>query len=766
MRWRVLAMSEAGKSGGGAAWHSNGTYPASNDSEPNTADLDHRPDVPTPAERIRGIIEKYGDRVFRPMAVEHGRKLRADCLEEPETVSRTVEVGEHEEIEISETARRGSLPWIGGIEQMLEWYEDYRDKHLRMARGSETRGDYESFLVDMDNSLTPKYQSQQYAQIQGMKRQLIGGEYPNGVEVEGEYADPVSLLLSLSATSLEADGSHRPVCEHDRAIREAWSGSSNSVKRTLRYVLEDKMGLSPGEYAWWWQSEPHPGPQKPATGYSHSHPVVVFDRAEVDPEGPDPTDVETYRPVVAKHIEECEGASWSAHRIDETEKSAVSVKEESDISDFAGYVAKYIAVNPDQDLLERSDEYLMWAASQWATTSQKYSRSHWATASVTADRCEQRAMDPETKQERRHGEVVVRASGGSPHEFECSECGSPHGIDQDRESLVSHRLEPSVGVDSPESVAVATDGGTDPDGGENASAGRTLSERWGSARSGGLVSSPTVKREGERLEEPESGGRRTVKMGGGYTYCSACGEREPSGECDADAYKTAGWSERCPLPPEHFGEHTLVHKSGVESGVECELPSEGYRGDGLIPFEYESAPEPEVESVGFDRDPTWSPDAVVKTAADEVTEIGKPGGTAYAEIVVEGAESVVNTSSLPYLPAPDVVAGPEPWTETELFTEAEVRAGEIPPPELVAREIAEITQSGRRVTSKQWGVDWYADRFERESDGGEYELEESEVESVRELVRTKGITSVPSVMGRLGIDPSVVGEVREVVEGE
>ena len=708
-------MSEAGKSGGGAAWQSNGTYPASNDSEPNTADLDHRPDVPTPAERIRGIMERYSDRVFDPVAIDHGRKLRKDSLEEPETVRRTVVTGESDEIVVEETVRRGSLPWIAVVERMLEWYEGYRDKHLRMARGSETRGDYESFLVKMDNSLTPAYQSKQYAQLQGMKRQLIGGEYPNGVEVEGEYADAVTVLLSLSTTSLEADGSHRPVCEHDREIREAWSGSSNSVKRTLRYVLEDKMGLSPGEYAWWWQSEPHPGPEKPATAYSHSHPVVVLDRSKVNPDGPDPVDVETYRPVVAKHIDECEGASWSAHQIDETENSAVSVNEESDISDFAGYVSKYIAVDPDQDLLERSDEYLMWAASQWASTSQKYSRSHWATASVKADRCEQEAMDPEANQERRHGEVVVRASGGSPHEFECAECGSPHGIDQDRESLVSHRLEPSVGTDSPETVAVATDGGKEPDTGESLSQSRTLAERWDSARAGGRTESPSVT--------------RWCKHEWGASECPLC---NPGGE---------RMSSHVPIPADAFNPRELVGWLLEESGDEW-------------------------ESIGFDRPRSWSPDAVVKTAADEVTEIGSPGGTAYAEIVVEGAESVVNTSSLPYLPPPEVVAGPEPWTETEVFTEAEVRAGEIPPPELVARELAEMTQADRRVTPKRWDTDWYADRFERESDSDcEPQLASGISRSIVELVRTEGITSVPSVMGQLGIDPSVEGEVREVVEG-
>jgi hypothetical protein len=44
-------------------------------------------------------------------------------------------------------------------------------------------------------------------------------------------------------------------------------------------------------------------------------------------------------------------------------------------------------------------------------------------------------------------------------------------------------------------------------------------------------------------------------------------------------------------------------------------------------------------------------------------------------------------------------------------------------------------------------------------------LEESLRESIVELVRVEGVTSPVSVMGRLGIDPAVGGEVREVVEG-
>ena len=42
-------------------------------------------------------------------------------------------------------------------------------------------------------------------------------------------------------------------------------------------------------------------------------------------------------------------------------------------------------------------------------------------------------------------------------------------------------------------------------------------------------------------------------------------------------------------------------------------------------------------------------------------------------------------------------------------------------------------------------------------------LEESIRESIAELVRTEGVTSPVSVMGRLGIDPSFRGEVESAI---
>jgi hypothetical protein len=673
-------MSAPREADADAAWLSNVTYPASTDTGPESPELSFRsPDLPTVDERISGIVERYEDRVFEPLSTVHGRKLREEVLEEPETVTRVIETGESEEKTIEETVSRGSLPLIAAIQEMLEWYEGYRDKFLRMARGSEIRNDYESFLIDMDNSLTPSYQTAQYARLKALERQFMGGEYPSGHTCEPEFSEPVTVLFGLTASSLDGDGSFRPIADHDREIRDAWSGSSSSVKRTLRYVLEDKLGLSSGEYAWHWQSEPHPGPQEDATGYSHSHPVVILDAAATSTSVA--TDPETYRPVVAKHVSECEGAGWSAHDID----SAVTVRKDDEIQDFACYVSEYIAVAPDQDLLERSDEYLIWAASQWATTTQKYSRSRWATAACKADACQQQYLDSEADQAVQHGDSIVRSSRPGLT-YECAECGSPHGIDQAESSLARSRLSQSAD-DQEETDEIP----------------RTLAERWPSARSAGSIGSETRARR--------------------------CDHAEP---------------DTCPL-----------------CATETEAPNHSVSGEVPIPPSA-SAPPAERQRDGFDREPEWSPDAVVQLLTEDETEIGSPGAAVYGKIVVEGTGSIMDKTDFPYLPPPDYLEGPKPWENTSFFDESDVRAGRVPPPELIAREWAETVHANRRLTPKQWSDSWYITRFERQS-SPEPKLGERERVAIKELV-ARGETSPISIAGQLKLPPSALDEIRSTVK--
>jgi hypothetical protein len=676
--------SDPGKSTGGP-WQSNGTYPAQDGTGPETPDLENdRPEnLPTPEERISGLLDGHPDKMLTPISTDHGRKLREEALEEPEEVTREVEIGETETRRVSETVSRGALPLVAVMEEFLEWYEGYRDKYLKMAKGDGFREGRKEFLVELDNSFQPSYQKQTYARLQALRRQTAGGEYPDGSECAGAFEEPVTVLFGLTASGVGSDGTPRPIVDHAREVREAWIGSASSTKRTLRYVLEDKLGLTSDEYAWWYQSEPHPGDGANA-GYTHAHPVVVLDRAAASVES---VEAEDFRAVVAKHVAECDGAEWSAHDLDES----VKIKKPGEIEDFAQYVAEYVAVSPDQDLLQRSDEYLMYAAANWASTSQKYSKSGTATAAIEADKCHQRCADPDARQEADHGAEVTHTDG----ETVCWHCGESFGVDQ-QETLTERR--------------VATDGGTqtaDPDARQEADSGG-LRSAWPDARAAGRVGGETVERE--------------------------CGHPEASDTCPLCASETEA------------PDHTVSGEVPIPDGATAP-----------------ESPDLSVESVG--RGPAqWEPVAIVDKAPEEPEEtlIGSPGGSPFGEVVVAGVESVGGKVDRSHL-QPEWLRGPEPWASSPL-TEEEVRSGEVPPPELVAREYAE-RHSGDMVTAKEWSSDWYADRYERDGDG-QQETHGLEEEPVRQYARTHPEASVIEVLGHFGLGAERREFVEELVASE
>lgn len=642
---------------------SNGSNPAEAGRASETADSENRPDVPTVEERLYGLFCEYPEKMFTPTSTKPGQKLRKDCMTEPETVVRRVEVGDHEERVERTVVEREGVELRYAVENLLRSYEGYRDKALLMTERS-VGGD--DFLVDLDMSYSPEYQSRNYAQLKALRRLLIDGEYTTGRECEASFEEPVVVLFGLTSSGTLADGSPRPIVDHARSIRDAWSGSTSSTKRVLRDVLERRLGLDSSSYAWWFQAEPHPGDGENA-GYAHAHPFVVLDAAEADVDV-DAIGQETFRPVVAKHVAECEGAEWSAHDLDR----AVSVRRGDEIDEFATYVAEYVAVAPDQDLLERSDKYLMFAAAQYASSSQKYSKSRLSADVVKADRCHQEYADTEARQSHDHGERIVRSDRPGIG-YECHECGSAFDIDQDAATLVRARLDAS---ESDRGSGVATDGG---ESGETAACDDdVVIGEWPSAEGHQAYAEPTFDPDDPDDLDPE----------------------------DVDP---------------------IV--------IDIERPS---------------------------LQPQWTPVAVVQRWSDEERLVGSPGGVEYAEVVREGGNSLLDTTPLEWLPRPPDadIQGPEPWERTEAFTESQVRTGEVPPPEVIDRELGE-RHHDKPITPKDWPDDWYARRFERDrADDGLDDDRGEDLSDVEERIeryrRQNPDASAAEVAGALSLPPEVV----------
>jgi hypothetical protein len=431
---------------------------------------------------VDDVLEAFPDLAHLPVSEVEGRELRVECIDEAR-VERELTTGEGETVKIEEVTERTAVPMWKAVAEMLEWHAGYHKSALKLEYGVETDPHHEEFTTPLENAWMAEAQEQERARLKGLERETVGHETCEECETrrcqetddhETEWVDGAFERPVVALTGRTAAGDGQAPADHAREIADAWG----PCRRTLRYIT-DKLGLENHEWVRWTQGEPHPGEKAGSgfggnTGYHHAHDVMIFDAAAADGE----IETATFRPLIEKHVEKCESAGVLAHDLEKDWENnpesveTVEVKEvEEEIGEsVASYAAGYLA-NTGEDLLERSPEYLMWAATMWATETRKATGTDSRTHAVKADRCKHAHHTGE--QETAHGESVVRSEKRG-YSLECGMCGSPWELDQEQ-TLSSARLS-----DGPE---VAADGGQVELGERADVLEEDLRERWPSARS-------------------------------------------------------------------------------------------------------------------------------------------------------------------------------------------------------------------------------------------------------------------------------------------
>lgn len=515
----MFALSADG-GGGGAAWPSETNSvtapqgPARQISN-SASDRTTVEQLPTVEEVMANVVNEFPHLVGLPLSERDGQKLRGEVVEEEGEEERVNPEWEYDSgFTEWRVERREAVDWGQAVRRFLEWYEEYRYKVLKFGRGEPHEVLRETFRLEARNSWQPEYNTKQFAELKALERQALGYDTcaecatyfcrrPADHETAhhpGRFEQPVVVLLTRTA-SATPDGDHVPPVEHDREVAEAWQPAYHVMRNQLKAA-----GYDSSEYLYHKQAEPHPG-QGANRAYGHEHVALLIDVAG---HGHDAEDIEALlRPVIDKHVEVCDWAEHEAHGAE-----AIEVKEAGEFDEsIASYVAKYLSIDDGADLFERPPEYIMWAASQWSTNTQKATRSDNAGWAISADLCEQDYHNPEQGQVLRHGEEIRRSTKRGVS-FECAECGSPWDVDQDHDTLASARLATDGGevVDAePPAVAQRTIEAAAVAGPERVDAqlvddvlgsdSTDAEEIWQDARSGASVGESTKRSEWRRRIE-------------------------------------------------------------------------------------------------------------------------------------------------------------------------------------------------------------------------------------------------------------------------
>ncbi len=269
---------------------------------------------------------------LRPVSVEPGRRLRDEAV-----------------LEVSDGPQ--ARPWYSVVEAWRDWYADYLGSHIEFE-GPEG----ETVRTALENSYMPDYGKRYYAKLKDFER-----------GVSREFDGMTTVMLTLSASNLNAEGHKRCPADHMRDIADGW----DTARKQLHQVLSGRNW----EYARVW--EPH------ESGYGHQH-VAVFVE---DPNGT--ISREQFGPVMKSYVEACKPAGWEAHRPSGTPcsehetavsecsdcKTPVSVNDE--VNNLGSYISEYIGIF-GEEALNRPMKEQMFNAVAWATGTRRVEFSNGA----------------------------------------------------------------------------------------------------------------------------------------------------------------------------------------------------------------------------------------------------------------------------------------------------------------------------------------------------------------------------------------------------
>jgi hypothetical protein len=265
-----------------------------------------------------------GEAGLRPLSVEAGRQLRDEAVHDV-------------------TGGPQARPVYAVISEWRDWYHGYQNAHIEYEGP-----DGETGRTQLENSYMPRYGKRYYAKLKDFER-----------ATEREYADLTTVMVTLSASTENANGGPRCPADHMRDIMDGYDAARKQLHQTLS-------GRN-WEYARVW--EPH------ESGYGHLH-IAVF----VEDDGDTEISADTFAPVMRSHVENCGPAGWEAHRPD---GDAVSINR--DVNNLGTYISEYIGIFGEEAIQRPMNEQMFYATC-WATGTRRVDFSNGAHEMMARER--------------------------------------------------------------------------------------------------------------------------------------------------------------------------------------------------------------------------------------------------------------------------------------------------------------------------------------------------------------------------------------------
>jgi len=282
----------------------------------------------------------------RPISVEPGRGLRDEAvLVKDEYGATSLDSFD----EVPEDAELQARPVYSVVNEWRDWLDGYRNAHIEFE---DPNG--ETVRTRLKNSYQPEYGKRYYGKLKGLER-----------EVERQWQDLTTVMLTLSASNKNAEGGLRCPADHMRDIADGW----DTAYSLLHHVLDGFRS----EFAKVW--EPH------QSGYGHMH-IAVFVE---DPAGA--ISAEQFRPVIRSFVKNTEAAGSEAHDLD-TVGMGDTVSVNDGVENLGTYISEYIGIFGEEPTQRPISEQMFYATC-WATGTRRVDFSNGAQELMAMDQFRQ-----------------------------------------------------------------------------------------------------------------------------------------------------------------------------------------------------------------------------------------------------------------------------------------------------------------------------------------------------------------------------------------
>lgn len=418
-----------------------------------------------PIDRVEEFRREYPELASLPLTEKHGRSLRREVTEADHEPQYVEPVREWESGHVTYRLReRRAATWADALFAFLDAHQRYEEGMSVRFRGHDD-GEEIEFEVGLNDSWGEVYANQEYARAQALERQLAGGEHPDGTEIEGEWDNLVTVMLTFTGSSVPGGERLPPVDQFD-PVSDSWS--YGAVRDTVRNICETELGLESHEWGYLRFAEPHgvgaaASDDDPGLNacYSHTH-VGVY----LDIDAPSEYIQRAFHKAIDKHLDVCDIAGFNAHNYKHENEQRRPISVNTDVANMGSYMASYLCTFSSKEveegerpeyvpLIERPIEYVAWASVMWSMNRQRIGRSRVINEAIKADKCAADYRADSVDQDHDHGERLQHRSGyGS--EIVCAECGSGWRIDQEAETISETRLaepDPSESEHAPASYS-------------------------------------------------------------------------------------------------------------------------------------------------------------------------------------------------------------------------------------------------------------------------------------------------------------------------